>query len=182
MAFPLASVRSPIRVGEEAVTWLASGVLGLDIQMPSTWMPLWIARTPKGMSVMPRALIPQYRISASRTRRSSSINSSLAIFRFVHQSRTRPKAKTNTMQHARTYMQGLEASRRRTPTWTRDRRVQRLLLEGQGLTNVISSHNSHPMKKTAISTKISATLNSQQQPASSGRCGSSKEAGISRLP
>jgi hypothetical protein len=82
-------------------------------------------------------------------------------------------------------MQGLEASRRGIHLRQRQRAIQRLLLEGARLTNVISSHSSHPMKKTAISTKkgirqLSRAGNSLHQ---AGDVDAVKKAGISsRLP
>ena len=80
------------------------GVAGLDIHMPSTCTPLWIARTPKGMELA-MALeevgrSPVLRMSSMRAFFSSSKISCFRTIRFVHESLTKPAQKTATIAKA----------------------------------------------------------------------------------
>lgn len=95
---------------------LRLGVVGREIQMPSTSTPVWMARTPKGMSLVVRCLreaaaadravgdedMPTLRISVSRARFSSSMTSCRRTWRLVRHSLKRPMRKTTTMAQART--------------------------------------------------------------------------------
>lgn len=81
------------------------GVAGLEIHMPSTWTPLWIARTPKGMLLTAARLeelgrSPVLRMSSIRAFFSSSRNSCFRTMRFVHHSLTRPAQNTATIATA----------------------------------------------------------------------------------
>lgn len=95
---------------------LRLGVVGREIQMPSTSTPVWMARTPKGMSLLVRCLraaaadravgdddMPTLRISVRRARFSSSMTSWRRTWRLVRQSLKRPMRKTMTMAQARTW-------------------------------------------------------------------------------
>lgn len=94
---------------------LRLGVVGREIQIPSTSTPVWIARTPKGMSLFVRCLraaaadravgdedMPTLRISVRRARFSSSMTSCRRTWRLVRHSLKRPMRKTTTMAQART--------------------------------------------------------------------------------
>lgn len=75
------------------------GVADPEIHMPSTWTPLWIARTPKGMVLAAARLdevgrSPVLRMSSIRAFFSSSRISCFRTIRFVHHSLTRPAQKT----------------------------------------------------------------------------------------
>lgn len=86
----------------------AAGVLGREIQIPSTSMPDWMARTPKGISDCFRGGgRPVDSISEACALFSASIISSLAIYRFDHHSFTKPMMKTTPMAQAKTYGLGV---------------------------------------------------------------------------
>lgn len=92
------------RVGAEVSLVVSVGVAGLEIQMPSTWTPLWIARTPKGIELAKRleevGRSPVLRMSSILAFFSSSRISCFRTIRFVRQSLTRPAQNTATMATA----------------------------------------------------------------------------------
>lgn len=101
-ALPLGS-ESDVNVTEDAPRSVCEfGVPGLEIQMPSTSTPLWIARTPKGISGRFRAGIPTFPISVILNFFSSSSSSCFRTDRFIHQSLPSPAKKTRTIEQART--------------------------------------------------------------------------------
>lgn len=98
------SVSNFTSVTAEVSFVVSVGVAGLEIHMPSTWTPLWIARTPKGMELVKRleevGRSPVLRMSSILAFFSSSKISCFRTMRFVHHSLTSPAQNTATIATA----------------------------------------------------------------------------------
>lgn len=105
LILPFASISTTVNVASFELEEFRLGVVGLDIHIPSTSIPLWMARTPNGISLLFLFVgdRPIFRISVRRVLFSSSMISCFCTFLFDNHNLIRPMAKTMTMAHASTW-------------------------------------------------------------------------------
>lgn len=111
-------VPSTFNVAQE-VRQLSSGVFGRDIHIPSTSIPLCIARTPNGISLTLGMRMPHRCISDRRACFSSSRSSYRRRSRLDSQSLMKPMANTMAIRQAKTWYTELMTRHAACRDWVR---------------------------------------------------------------